>query len=121
MDKISLKQTRYKRRRLRVKRKIRAAGDRPRLCISRSNKGFYAQIIDDRKGHTLVSASTLSSEFPAMKNRGNKEAAKTLGKILAEKAVQKSIKKVVFDRNGYLYHGKVKSFADAAREHGLEF
>ncbi len=121
MDKISLKKKRHERRRLSVKRKIRAAGDRLRLCISRSNKGFYAQIIDDKKGQTVIGASTLNKEFPEMKNRGNKEAAKTLGKILAEKALQKSIKKVVFDRNGYLYHGKVKAFADAAREHGLEF
>jgi len=121
MDKISLKQKRYHRRRLSVKRKIRAAGDRLRLCISRSNNGFYAQIIDDTKGNTVVGASTLSKEFPEMKNRGNKDAAKALGKILAEKAQQQNIKKVVFDRNGYLYHGKVKAFADAAREHGLEF
>lgn len=121
MDKIKLKEKRYTRRRLGIKRKIRANHNRLRLCISKSNKGFYVQIIDDSKSHTVVALSTLSSEFPAMKNRGNIEAAKTLGKIFAEKALGKNIKSVVFDRNGYLYHGTVKAFADAAREHGLEF
>lgn len=121
MDRIALKKRRYKRRRLGIKRKIRAGNERLRLCISRSNKYFYAQIIDDKQGHTLVSASTLDKEFSSMKNKGNKEAAKALGKILAERAIGKGVKAVVFDRNGYLYHGKVKEFADAARENGLEF
>ncbi|TAL39220.1 MAG: 50S ribosomal protein L18 [Spirochaetes bacterium] len=121
MDKLSLKKTRQNRRRLRVKRKIKLAQNKLRLCIFRSNKGFFAQIIDDSKGHTLVSASTQDKDFPEMKTRGNKEAAKELGKLLATKAVPKGIKAVVFDRNGYLYHGKIKAFADAAREHGLEF
>jgi large subunit ribosomal protein L18 len=121
MDKIKLKEKRYIRRRLGIKRKVRANRSRLRLCISRSNKGFYAQIIDDSKSHTVVALSTLSSEFPAMKNKGNIEAAKALGKLLAEKALNSNIKSVVFDRNGFLYHGKIKAFADAAREHGLEF
>lgn len=121
MDKLALKKKRFSRRRIRVKKKVRKNTELFRLCISRSNKNFFAQIIDDSKGHTLVALSSLSQEFPEMKNRGNIEAAKSLGKILAEKAVTKGIKKVVFDRNGYLYHGKIKAFADAARENGLEF
>jgi large subunit ribosomal protein L18 len=121
MDKLSLKKKRFTRRRLRVKKKIRKSSDIFRLCISRSNKNFYAQIIDDIKGHTLVAMSSLSKDFPEMKNSGNIEAAKVLGKLVAESAVNKGIKKVVFDRNGYLYHGKIKAFADAARENGLEF
>ena len=121
MDKLSLKKKRFTRRRLRVKKKIRTSSDIFRLCISRSNKNFYAQIIDDTKGNTLVALSSLAKDFPEMKNRGNIEAAKTLGKLIAEKAAAKGIKSVVFDRNGYLYHGKIKAFADAARENGLEF
>lgn len=121
MDRVGLKNRRRLRRRLRVKSKIRASGVALRLCVYRSNKNFFAQIIDDSKGNTLVAASTLDKEFPQMKGHGNLEAAKALGRILAEKALKQNIKKVVFDRNGYLYHGKVKAFADAAREHGLEF
>jgi large subunit ribosomal protein L18 len=121
MDKLSLKKTRFARRRIRIKNKIRKNSDLFRLCISRSNKNFYAQIIDDSKGHTLVAISTLSKDFPEMKNSGNIEAAKSLGKLIAEKAIASGIKKVVFDRNGYLYHGKIKAFADSARENGLEF
>ncbi len=121
MDRTGLRKKRLSRRRMSIKRKIRANTGRPRLCISRSSRGFFAQIIDDAKGHTLVAASTLAKGFPEMKSRGNKEAAKALGKILAEKAVEQKIKRVVFDRNGCLYHGRVKAFADAAREHGLEF
>jgi len=121
MDRLSLKKKRFTRRRVRIKNKIRKNSDLLRLCISRSNKNFYAQIIDDSKDHTLVAISTLSKDFPEMKNRGNIEAAKSLGKLIAEKAIAAGIKAVVFDRNGYLYHGKIKAFADSARENGLEF
>lgn len=122
MDKITLKKKRLVRRKLKIKSKLNLRNkDELRLCISKSNKNFYAQIIDDRKGHTLVAMSTLSKEFADLKNSGNVEAAKKLGKIIAEKAAEKDIKKVVFDRNGNLYHGKIKAFADAARENGLEF
>ena len=121
MDRIALKRKRFLRRRQSVKRKIRSNPNRLRLCVSRSNKNFYSQIIDDTKGHTLISASTLDKDFPEMSNRGNIEAAKILGKILAERSLEKGIKSVIFDRNGYLYHGRVKSFADSARENGLEF
>ena len=121
MDKIALKKKRLQRRRYSVKRKIKGKTDRLRLCISRSNRHFYAQIIDDSKGHTLVSASTVEKEFQGSATKGNKESAKEVGKLIAERAVKKDIKSVVFDRNGFLYHGKVKEFADAARENGLEF
>ena len=121
MDKLSLKKKRFERRRVRIKNRVRKNSDLFRLCISRSNKNFYAQIIDDSKGHTLVAMSTLSKDFPEMKSSGNIEAAKSLGKLIAEKALSSGIKKVVFDRNGYLYHGKIKAFADSARENGLEF
>ncbi len=121
MDRIALKKKRYLRRRLSVKTKIKPKTDRLRLCITRTNKNFFAQIIDDSKGHTIVTASTLDKEFPEMKNKGNIEAAKVVGKLLAEKAGKKEVKSVIFDRNGFLYHGKVKEFADAARENGLEF
>lgn len=120
MDKLALKKKRVIRRRLRIKQKIKRS-ESLRLCLSRSNKNFYAQIIDDQKGHTLVALSTLSNEFSGLKNCGNIEAAKQLGKKVAEIALSKGIKAVVFDRNGYLYHGKVKAFADSARENGLEF
>lgn len=120
MDKLALKKKRVVRRRLRIKQKIKR-NESLRLCLSRSNKNFYAQIIDDQKGHTLVALSTLSNDFSSLKNCGNIEAAKQLGKKVAEIALSKGIKAVVFDRNGYLYHGKIKAFADSARENGLEF
>lgn len=121
MNKLKVKKVRFARKRQRVKNKIKSDNTKLRLCISRSNKNLFAQIIDDVKGHTLVSMSTLSKDFPDMKNKGNVEAAKELGKLVAEKAKSSDIKSVVFDRNGYLYHGKIKAFADSARENGLEF
>ena len=121
MDKLALKKKRLMRRRYIIKKKIRMNKGVLRLCVSKQTVNLYAQIIDDEKQHTLVAMSTLSKEFPAMKHRANKEAAKTLGKMLAEKAKKAGIKKVVFDRNGYKFHGKIKALADAARENGLEF
>lgn len=121
MNKASLKKVRARKRKLRIKKSIVPKTSRSRLCISRSNKNFYAQIIDDLEGKTLVGVSTQSSDFKEMKNRGNTDAAKKLGKTIAEKAAEKGISEVVFDRNGYLYHGKIKAFADAARENGLKF
>ncbi len=121
MNKASVKKIRTRKRKLRIKKSIVPKTHRRRLCISRSNKNFYAQIIDDLEGKTLVGLSTRSSDFKEMKNRGNVEAAKKLGKAIAEKALEKGISEVVFDRNGYLYHGKIKAFADAARENGLKF
>ena len=103
----------------RVRAKISGTPDIPRLCVYRSLANIRAQIIDDVNGVTLVSASTLEKAFEG--NGGNKEAAKTVGKMIAEKAMAKGIKKVVFDRGGYIYHGRVKELADGAREGGLEF
>jgi large subunit ribosomal protein L18 len=110
-------------RRERIKKGIRKnlAGTalRPRLSVFRSNKGIYAQIIDDSTGRTLAAASSLAKDFVAS---GNKvEQSKAVGKLLADKALAAGISKVVFDRNGYLYHGRVKSLAEGAREGGLDF
>ncbi|SFA48693.1 LSU ribosomal protein L18P [Parageobacillus thermantarcticus] len=109
-----------KRRHARVRKKIFGTAERPRLNVFRSNKHIYAQIIDDMKAVTLVSASTLDKEFN-LESTGNIEAAKKVGELVAKRALAKGIKKVVFDRGGYLYHGRVKALADAAREAGLEF
>lgn len=103
----------------RVRAKISGTAATPRLCVYRSLKNIYAQIIDDVAGKTLVSASTLEKGFDAY--GGNKEAAKKLGAIIAEKAKAQGIEEVVFDRGGYLYHGRVKELADGAREGGLKF
>ena len=107
------------RRHLRVRRKISGTQERPRLCVYRSNKNIYVQIIDDVAGKTLVSASTLDKEVKT--KYANKEAAKEVGSLIAKRALEKNIKSVVFDRGGYIYHGVVKELADAAREGGLNF
>jgi len=103
----------------RVRKKITGTPVRPRLAVYRSNKAIYAQIIDDLAGHTLVSASSM--EEAVVKSVNKTEQAKAVGKILAERAVQAKIGAVVFDRGGYLYHGRVKALADGAREAGLSF
>jgi len=100
----------------RIRAKLSGTGERPRLNVYRSLSHIYAQVIDDQTGQTLVSASTIKA-----KTGGNIAAAKEIGKEVAEAAVKQGIKKVVFDRGGYLYHGRVKALADAAREAGLEF
>jgi len=100
----------------RIRAKLAGTEARPRLNVYRSLNNIYAQVIDDQTGTTLVSASTIK-----LKTGGNIAAAKEIGKEVAEKAVEKGIKKVVFDRGGYLYHGRIKALADAAREAGLEF
>lgn len=106
----------------RVRRKITGTTQRPRLCVFRSANNIYAQIIDDTNRVTVVSASTLDAEIKGSENHnGNKEAAKLVGSMIAKKAVEKGITEVVFDRGGYLYHGRVKELADAAREAGLKF
>jgi large subunit ribosomal protein L18 len=110
------------RKHVRVRKRIEGTPERPRLNVFRSLSQIYAQVIDDKTGNTIVSASTLDSEIKSKIGfGGNKAAAKEVGKLVAEKAVQKGIKKVVFDRGGYLYHGRVKELAEAAREAGLEF
>ena len=118
ISKIDRKATRQ-RRHLRVRRKISGTPECPRLCVYRSNTNVYAQIIDDVAGITLVSCSTLDKEIKT--KHANKEAAKEVGTLIAKKAIEKNIKKVVFDRGGYIYHGVVKELAEAAREAGLEF
>ena len=102
----------------RIRRKLAGTAERPRLNVYRSLNHIYAQVIDDQKGETLVSTSTLVLKS---KSGGNVASAKEIGKAVAELAVKKGIKKVVFDRGGYLYHGRIKALADAAREAGLEF
>jgi|SRR5262249_634741 len=111
------------RRTAKVRRNVRrAAGTRARLSVFRSSKHIYAQVIDDAKGVTLASASSLEKEMRGnLKTGANVAAAKAVGKLVAERASAKGIKDVVFDRGGYLYHGRVKALADAAREGGLNF
>ena len=102
----------------RIRRKMQGTAERPRLNVYRSLNHIYAQVIDDASSVTLVSASTKAAK---LKTGGNIAAAKEVGKLVAERAQEKGIKKVVFDRGGYLYHGRIKALADAAREGGLEF
>jgi large subunit ribosomal protein L18 len=111
------------RRTAKVRRHVRrAAGDRARLSVFRSSKHIYAQVIDDKKGETLASASSLEKDMRGSAKTGaNIEAAKAVGKLVAERASAKGIKDVVFDRGGYLFHGRIKALADAAREGGLNF
>ena len=110
------------RRHLRVRKKIVGTSERPRLNVFRSNANIYAQIIDDSEGKTLVSASTLDKAIAdKVESSGNIEAAVEVGKLVAERALASGITNVVFDRGGYIYHGRVKALADAAREAGLVF
>ncbi len=109
-------------RRQRIRRKISGSEARPRLSVFRSTRHIYAQIIDDGKGQTLVAASTLSGELKdKLSGLKKADAAKEVGRLLAAKAREKGISKVVFDRNGFIYHGRVKAVADSCRENGLEF
>lgn len=103
----------------RIRRKVAGSTERPRLAVFRSVKHIYAQVIDDTVGHTLAAAS--SNEKSGIKSGGNVAGAKAVGKLLAERAKEKGVKSVVFDRGGYLYHGRVKALAEAAREGGLQF
>ncbi|GGC58004.1 50S ribosomal protein L18 [Chelatococcus reniformis] len=111
------------RRKARVRRSLRAAANgRPRLSVFRSSKQIYAQVIDDAKGNTIASASTLEKAMREdLKTGATVDAAKAVGKLLAERAVAAGVKDVVFDRGSYIYHGRVKALADAAREGGLNF
>ncbi|TYO95716.1 LSU ribosomal protein L18P [Geothermobacter ehrlichii] len=115
------RQSRIKRQ-TRVRKKVRGTAERPRLSVFRSSRHIYVQLIDDVARKTLVSASTMSKEIAGeLNSTGNVEAARAVGKAIAEKAIAQNINKVVFDRNGFLYHGRVKALADAAREAGLSF
>ena len=107
------------RRHRRVRRKISGTAECPRLCVYRSNSNIYAQVIDDIKGVTIVSASTLDKAVKTKKS--NKEAAKEVGTLIAKRAIEKNINTVVYDRGGCIYHGIIKELAEAAREAGLEF
>lgn len=106
-------------RHARVRKKVAGTSERPRLNVFKSNSNIYAQIIDDVKGVTLVSASTLDKSLKASVQGANIASAAAVGKLVAERALEKGIEEVVFDRSGYIYHGKVKALADAAREAGL--
>ena len=123
MNSEKLKSKRRIRRRFNIKKKIRGNSDRLRLTVYRSVSHIYAQIINDDLGTTLVSASTADKDLKGQIVKGMKktEQSKLVGNALAKKAIEKNLKKVAFDRNGYLYHGRVKALADAAREAGLEF
>ncbi|HCR86309.1 MAG TPA: 50S ribosomal protein L18 [Alphaproteobacteria bacterium] len=115
--------TTEKRRLARNRFKIKKAADgKPRLSVFRSNKNLHVQVIDDVAGVTVVSASTVEKDFGAAnKNKSNQDSAKKLGALIAQRAKEKNVTEVVFDRGGYLYHGRVKALADAAREAGLKF
>ena len=114
-DKNKIRKVRH----LRVRKKISGTAERPRLSVFRSENHIYAQIIDDVAGSTLVSASTVEKSFEG--NGSNIEAAKKIGAIVAERALKKGIEEVVFDRGGYIYHGRVQALAEGAREGGLKF
>ena len=115
----SLKREKRKRRHKRVRAKISGTAKIPRLCVFRSNKHIYAQLIDDTQGKTLLSASDLEIKFKGKKTKTEK--AFEVGKLIAKKAQEKKIQKIVFDRGGYKYHGRVKALAEGAREGGLKF
>ena len=107
---------------MKVRKRLSGTAERPRLAVFRSNSHMYAQVIDDTAGNTLVSASTLQKEVKdGLEKTNNIDAAAKLGSVIAKRAIDKGIKTVVFDRGGYIYHGKVKALAEAAREAGLEF
>jgi large subunit ribosomal protein L18 len=122
MDKAKQKRLARERRHARVRDRVKGTSERPRLCVFRSLQHIYAQIIDDTHGHTLVAANTLDLEVrdqTAGKDKATQ--AKLVGELLARRALDAGIRTVVFDRGGYLYHGRVKALANAAREAGLEF
>lgn len=109
-------------RKKRIRKKLEGTPERPRLTIFRSDKHIYAQIINDETGTTLVSASTLSPDYKELEpGKGKLLAAKRVGELVASKAIEQGIAKVVFDRSGFIYHGRVKALADAARQKGLDF
>jgi large subunit ribosomal protein L18 len=122
MRKAKRKELARKRRHARVRRQVSGTPERPRLCVFRSLNHIYAQVIDDTQGHTLVAASTLDPAVREQLNDKDKIAqAAVVGQVVAERALEAGIDQIVFDRGGYMYHGRVKSLADAARKAGLEF
>ncbi|NJL12804.1 MAG: 50S ribosomal protein L18 [Microscillaceae bacterium] len=119
MSRLEKKNERRQKIKKSIRRKVRGTQERPRLSVFRSNRGIYAQIIDDIQGITLASASLMHLEGENIAL--NLDSAKEVGKLLAKNALEKGLKQVVFDRNGYLYHGRIKALAEGAREGGLEF
>ena len=119
-NRTSTKQQIRIKRKTRIRAKIEGTGKLPRLSVFRSNAGIYVQLIDDIKGVTLAAASTKDEGLSA-KSKGGIDGAKAVGQLIAKKALSKSISNIVFDRSGYLYHGRIKALADAAREAGLKF
>lgn len=112
----------WAKRKKRVRKKVRGTGERPRLCVFRSARHIYAQIVDDDLGKTLATASTMDKEIRGkIPNTGNIEAAKKVGELIGKRAKTKGIETIVFDRNGFLYHGRVRALAENAREAGLKF
>lgn len=120
INKISKSKIR-KKKHLRLRSHIAGTARKPRLCVFRSNNHMYAQLIDDASGHTLCQASTLEKDAKSLTHTDTVEAAAFVGKLLAQRAARKDITEVVFDRSGYIYHGRVRALADAARDAGLEF
>jgi len=120
---MAMKKTTTVRRKGRVRRRLKLVGaDRPRLSVFRSSQHIYAQVIDDTRGHTVAAASSLEKDLRgSLKTGANKDAAAEVGRLVAERAKAAGVEKVVFDRGAYIYHGRVKALADAAREGGLEF
>jgi large subunit ribosomal protein L18 len=110
-------------RHMRLRQKVKGTAQRPRLCVNRTLKHIHAQLIDDVSGVTLAAASTVQSDLASQLEggKGNREAARIIGQLIAQRAQEKGVEAVVFDRNGYKYHGAVKELADAAREAGLQF
>ena len=119
---VATKHLARERRQIRVRRRVRGTDARPRLCVFRSGRHIYAQVISDQTGRTLATASTLSAPLKEqLKATSNREAAKQVGSLIARLCQERAIRAVVFDRNGFLYHGRIKALADAAREAGLQF
>ena len=122
MGSLNIKKNARLKRKRRIRKKLSGTKEQPRLSVFRSSRHIYAQIVDDTEGHTLVAASSLEKQVREQPRFDNKVAvANFVGKLLAERATDKGIKRVVFDRNGFLYHGRVKAVSDGAREAGLEF
>ena len=122
MNDTKKKALRRRRRKRHVRKRVSGTQDRPRLTVFRSHKNIYAQIVDDEVGRTLVTSSSMEKPVAAkLSGGGNKAAAQVVGEALAAKAIEAGIKKVVFDRNGYAYHGRIRELAEAARSGGLEF
>lgn len=122
MAKTNAREQGRQRRKAHIRKTVRGSASRPRLCVFRSSSHIYAQVIDDVGGNTVAAASTLSPELVELEgHKGNRSAAQKVGQLIARKAIEAGVQEVCFDRNGYLYHGRVKALADAAREAGLKF